>query len=242
MQHGTDSEHISHRYDQELEALREDVLRMGSKVEEQIDYAVRSLVDADADLAEETIRSDHAINAMEVAADEKAVSLLARRTPAARDLRFVMMAIKTITDLERMGDEAEKIARMANSVRERRLPKRFVAINAMSEAVRDQIRGALDCLGSLNAEKALQVHASDAEVDEMFEGLFRELLTYMMEDARHISATIDILFVAKALERIGDHSKNIAEYVIYMVYGKDVRHTDVERLDLDELERPSGNS
>jgi phosphate transport system protein len=174
-----------------------------------------------------------------VGADEKAVSLLARRSPTARDLRFVMMAIKTITDLERMGDEAEKIARLSREARQQRLPKRFVSINAMSEAVRQQIRGALDCLASLDAERAQEVHASDAEVDEIFEGLFRELLTYMMEDARHISATIDVLFVAKALERIGDHSKNIAEYVIYMVYGKDVRHTDVDKLNLDELEGPS---
>lgn len=234
--------HTSHRYDLELEALREDVLRMGSQVEEQIDQAVRSLVDADAEQADKTIRADHAVNAMEVEADEKAVSLLARRSPTARDLRFVMMAIKTITDLERMGDEAEKIARMSRAVQQRRLPKRFIAINTMSEAVREQIRGALDCLASLDAEKALQVHGSDAEVDEMFEGLFRELLTYMMEDARHISATIDILFVAKALERIGDHSKNITEYVIYMVYGKDVRHTNVDQLDLGELGHPSGRS
>ncbi|HKJ77634.1 MAG TPA: phosphate signaling complex protein PhoU [Gammaproteobacteria bacterium] len=225
--------HISHRYDQELEALRDDVLNMGSKVEEQIENAVRALTEGNNDMAETTIREDHALNAMEVAADEKAVSLLARRTPAARDLRFVMTAIKTITDLERMGDEAEKIARMAQQLNSTKPIKRHTALTSMSEAVRNQTRQALDCLASMDADVALRVHGQDEKVDEMFEGIFRELLTYMMEDSRNISSTIDILFVAKALERIGDHCKNITEYVIYMVHGKDVRHTDVDSLDLD---------
>ena len=225
--------HISHRYDQELEALRDDVLNMGSKVEEQIENAVRALTEGNNELAETTIREDHGLNAMEVAADEKAVSLLARRTPAARDLRFVMTAIKTITDLERMGDEAEKIARMAQQLNSTKPIKRHTALTAMSEAVRNQTRQSLDALASMDADAALRVHGEDEKVDEMFEGIFRELLTYMMEDSRNISSTIDILFVAKALERIGDHSKNITEYVIYMVHGKDVRHTDVDSLDLD---------
>ena len=225
--------HISHRYDQELEALRDDVLNMGSKVEEQIENAVRALTEGDNELAEATIREDHALNAMEVSADEKAVSLLARRTPAARDLRFVMTAIKTITDLERMGDEAEKIARMARQLNSTQPLKRHMTLPSMSEAVRNQTRQALDCLASMDADAALRVHGEDEKVDEMFEGIFRELLTYMMEDPRNISSTIDVLFVAKALERIGDHSKNITEYVIYMVHGKDVRHTDVDSLDLD---------
>jgi len=225
--------HISHRFDQELEALRDDVLKMGSKVEEQIENAVRALTENDNDLADATIQADHGINALEVGADEKAVSLLARRTPAARDLRFVMMAIKTITDLERMGDEAEKIARMAKALNTRKPLKRYLSIPAMSEAVRNQTRQALDCLAAMDDEAARQIHAEDAKVDEMFEGIFRELLTYMMEDPRTISDTIEILFVAKALERIGDHTKNITEYVIYMVHGKDVRHTDMNHLSLD---------
>jgi phosphate transport system protein len=219
--------HISHRFDQELEALRDDILKMGSKVEQQIEMAVRALTENDDQLADQTIREDHAVNALEVAADEKAVSLLARRTPAARDLRFVMTAIKTITDLERMGDEAEKIARMAKQLSGRQPLKRYLAIPTMCEAVRNQTRHSLDCLAAMDANRASQVHGEDVKVDEMFEGIFRELLTYMMEDPRNISSTIDILFVAKALERIGDHSKNITEYVIYMVHGKDVRHTDV---------------
>ncbi len=226
--------HISHRYDQELEALRDDVLNMGSKVEEQIDSAVRALTEGDHALAEQTIREDHRLNSMEVEADEKAVSLLARRTPAARDLRFVMTAIKTITDLERMGDEAEKIARMALDLTSERAAKRYQALPNISEAVRNQTRNALDSLASMDAEAALRVHREDERVDEMFEGIFRELLTYMMEDPRHISDSIDILFVAKALERIGDHSKNITEYVIYLVHGQDVRHTDVNDLDLED--------
>ncbi|HKJ88376.1 MAG TPA: phosphate signaling complex protein PhoU, partial [Gammaproteobacteria bacterium] len=217
--------HISHRFDQELEALRDDVLNMGSKVEEQIENAVRALTEGTEELAERTIREDHGVNAMEVAADERAVSLLARRTPAARDLRFVMTAIKTITDLERMGDEAEKIARMAKHLSGRQPLKRNLAIPTMSEAVRNQTRQALDALAAMDPDAALRIHQQDAKIDDMFEGIFRELLTYMMEDSRNISATIDILFVAKALERIGDHTKNIAEYVIYMVHGKDVRHT-----------------
>jgi phosphate transport system protein len=225
--------HISHRFDQELEALRDDVLKMGSKVEEQIENAVRALTENNNELADATIQADHGINALEVGADEKAVSLLARRTPAARDLRFVMMAIKTITDLERMGDEAEKIARMAKALNTRKPLKRYLSIPAMSEAVRNQTRQALDCLAAMDDEAARRIHAEDAKVDEMFEGIFRELLTYMMEDPRTISDTIEILFVAKALERIGDHTKNITEYVIYMVHGKDVRHTDMNHLSLD---------
>jgi len=229
-----DDHHISHRYDQELEALRDDVLNMGSKVEEQIDNAVRALTEGDHTLAEQTIREDHRLNSMEVGADEKAVSLLARRTPAARDLRFVMTAIKAITDLERMGDEAEKIARMALDLTSDRAVKRYQALPNMSEAVRSHTREALDSLASMDADAALAVHRKDERVDEMFEGIFRELLTYMMEDPRHISDSIDILFVAKALERIGDHSKNISEYVIYLVHGQDVRHTDVNDLDLED--------
>jgi len=225
--------HISHRFDQELEALRDDVLKMGSKVEEQIENAVRALTENNNELADATIQADHGINALEVGADEKAVSLLARRTPAARDLRFVMMAIKTITDLERMGDEAEKIARMAKALNTRKPLKRYLSIPAMSEAVRNQTRQALDCLAAMDDEAARRIHAEDAKVDEMFEGIFRELLTYMMEDPRTISDTIEILFVAKALERIGDHTKNITEYVIYMVHGKDVRHTDMNHLSLE---------
>ncbi len=225
-----DFEHISQRYDQELEALRDDVLQMGSQVEAQIENAVRALIEYDDQLAEATIQRDHAINTMEVSTDEKAVSLLARRTPAAKDLRFVMTAIKTITDLERMGDEAEKIARMAKALNHQNSLRRPVALSAMSETVRHQTRQALDCLASLDAEAALAVHSADKKVDEMLEGIFRELLTYMMEDPNSISANIEIMSVIKALERIGDHTKNIAEYVIYMVYGKDVRHTDFHEL------------
>ena len=226
--------HISHRYDQELEALRDEVLGMGSKVEQQIENAMLALSEGDEERAQATIREDHAINAMEVAADERAVSLLARRTPAARDLRFVMTAIKTITDLERMGDEAERIARVARRlIRSQCLPS-YPALPAMSQAVREQTRQALDCLASMDAETALEVHGQDRQIDEMFESIFRELLTYMMEDSKNISSSIDVLFVARALERIGDHAKNVTEYVIYMVHGKDVRHTDVDHLDLDE--------
>lgn len=228
-----DFEHISHRYDRELEALRDDVLQMGSQVETQIENAVRALIEYDDQLAEATIRKDHAINSMEVSTDEKAVSLLARRTPAAKDLRFVMTTIKTITDLERMGDEAEKIARMAKALNHQNSLRRPVALSAMSEAVRHQTRQALDCLASLDAKAALAVHSADKKVDEMLEGIFRELLTYMMEDPNSISANIEIMSVIKALERIGDHTKNIAEYVIYMVYGKDVRHTDFHELAFD---------
>ncbi len=228
--------HISHRYDQELEALRDEVLNMGAKVEEQIDSAVRALTEGDHALAEQTIREDHRLNFMEVAADEKAISLLARRSPAARDLRFVMTAIKTITDLERMGDEAEKIARTARHLISQKTIRRHQSLPNMSEAVRNQTQQALDCLASIDAEAALRVHRQDKKVDEMFEGIFRELLTYMMENPRNISDSIEILFVAKALERIGDHSKNITEYVIYLVHGKDVRHTDVNDWYQDEKE------
>ena len=193
------TEHTSKQFDAELEALRARVLQMGGLVEEQIKLAVDALVTGDHDRCVAIEANDHRVNGMEVAIDEDCSTIIARRQPAAGDLRMIMTVVKTITDLERIGDEAEKIgARVV----------RHLSIAGWK----------------------------DQHVDEEFRGVIRQLITFMMEDPRTISASIEILFIAKAIERIGDHAKNISEYVIYMVKGKDVRHVSVE-----EIEREIGN-
>src|SRR5450759_3440092 len=189
-------EHISKQFDAELEAVRSRVLQMGGLVEEQIVKALDGLSSGDLQALDRVIDDDHRVNAMEVGLDESCSQIIARRQPAAGDLRLVMAVIKTITDLERVGDEAEKIARMAKLIHgagQMQLPRLELK----------QVRG----------------------VDDEFRSILRQLITFMMEDPRTITRCLEILFVAKAIERIGDHAKNMAEYVVYMVEGRDVRHT-----------------
>jgi phosphate transport system protein len=170
---------------------------------------------------------------MEVGIDEDCITIIARRQPTASDLRIVMMIVKTITDLERVGDEAAKIARMAKLVHQsdRIAQPRFTEIKYMSGLVLEMLRKALDAFARLDPTAAAQIARRDMEVDEEFRLVLRHLITYMMEDPRNISMFIDILFAAKAVERMGDHAKNMAEYVVYMVKGKDVRHTSVEDIE-----------
>src|SRR5450759_2203235 len=189
-------EHISKQFDAELEAVRSRVLQMGGLVEEQIVKALDGLSSGDLQALERVIDDDHRVNAMEVGLDESCSQIIARRQPAAGDLRLVMAVIKTITDLERVGDEAEKIARMAKL-----------------------IHGA----GQMQLPRLELKHVRG--VDDEFRSFLRQLITFMMEDPRTITRCLEILFVAKAIERIGDHAKNMAEYVVYMVEGRDVRHT-----------------
>src|SRR5512140_304655 len=223
------SEHTSKQFDTELEAVRARVLQMGGLVESQIRLAVESLITGDVSLMNRVIEDDHRVNAMEVEIDESCSHILVRRQPAAGDLRLVMAIIKTITDLERIGDEAEKIARMAKLIHgaERthmpRLELKHVAGLALS-----MLRKALDAFARLDVNAALQVVKQDRGVDDEFRSILRQLITFMMEDPRTITHSLEILFVAKAIERIGDHAKNMAEYVVYMVEGRDVRHTREE--------------
>src|SRR5471032_1437253 len=218
-------EHISKQFDAELEAVRSRVLQMGGLVEEQIVKAVDALASGDIAVLDRVIEDDHRVNAMEVGLDESCSQIIAGRQPAAGDLRLVMAIIKTITDLERIGDEAEKIARMAKLIHgaERahlpRLELKHVASLALS-----MLRKALDAFARLDVNSALQVVKQDRGVDDEFRSILRQLITFMMEDPRTISRCLETLFVAKAIERIGDHAKNMAEYVVYMVEGRDVRH------------------
>jgi len=231
------SEHTFKQYDAELEAVRAKVLEMGGLVEQQIVNALEALVKADPKLAKEVMENDHRVNSLEIQIDEDCSHIIARRQPAAGDLRMVMMMVKTITDLERIGDEATKIARTAQKIydEDRMYKPRFNEIKSMVALVREMLRTALDGFARLDVSKTVEVAKQDELVDEQFRASMRQLITFMLEDPRTISMSLEVLFVAKAIERIGDHAKNIAEYVVYMVKGKDVRHTSVQEMERETL-------
>ncbi|MEZ0272540.1 phosphate transport system regulatory protein PhoU [Methylobacillus sp. MM3] len=232
------SEHTSKQYDAELESVRAKVLQMGGLVEQQIAQALEALVSANPKLADEVISNDHRVNALEVSVDEDCSHIIARRQPAAGDLRMIMMVVKTITDLERIGDEATKIARVAQKIYEsdRMYSPRFTEIKNMTAMTREMLRTSLDAFARLDVTKTVEVARQDEQVDEHFRAIMRQLITFMLEDPRTISMSLEVLFVAKAIERIGDHAKNIAEYVVYMVKGKDVRHTSVQEMEREALQ------
>ena len=226
-------EHTSKQYDTELESVRAKVLDMGGLVEQQIVNALESLIKADVELAIEVMESDARVNALEVLIDEQCNQIIARRQPAASDLRMVMTMVKTITDLERIGDEATKLARTAQRIYEqdRMYKPRFTEIKTIGKIVREMLRTALDAFARLDISHTAEVARQDELVDEQFRAAMRQLIMYMLEDPRTISMSLEVLFVAKAVERIGDHAKNIAEYVVYMVKGKDVRHSSLEEIE-----------
>ncbi len=225
------TDHISKQFDAELEAVRTRVLQMGGLVEEQIVKAIDGLASGDLAAIDEIIADDHRVNAMEVELDESCSRIIAKRQPAAGDLRLIIAIIKTITDLERIGDEAEKIARMAKLVHSaERLHMPRLELKHVASLAIDMLRKALDAFARLDSLAASQVVRQDELVDDEFRSILRQLITFMMEDPRTITRSLEVLFVAKALERIGDHSKNMAEYVVYMVEGKDVRHVRQEPL------------
>lgn len=232
------SEHTLKQFDAELEAVRARVLKMGGLVEEQIARALEALSTGNMQLAARVVDDDHNINGLEVAIDEDCSTIIARRQPAAGDLRMLMMIVKTITDLERIGDEAAKIARMSQLIHETDRPyvPRTTEIRHVAEIALGMLRNALDAFARLDLTVAAKVVRQDEQVDDAFRGIMRQLITFMMEDPRTISHAIEILFVAKAIERIGDHAKNMSEYVVYMVKGKDVRHTGVEAFEREALE------
>jgi phosphate transport system protein len=223
--------HTSKQFDAELEAVRTRVLQMGGLVEQQIVRAVDGLASGDLAEIEQVIADDHRVNTAEVQLDEDCSHIIARRQPAASDLRLLIAVIKTITDLERIGDEAEKIARMAKLIHTaERMHMPRVEVKNVAALTLVMLRKALDAFARLDAKAALEVVRQDDAVDAEFRGILRQLITFMMEDPRTISRCLEVLFVAKALERIGDHSKNMAEYVIYMVEGRDVRHLSGEEI------------
>ena len=218
-------EHIIRQYDFELNDIREKLLEMGGKVEVMIANAMKSLVERDSDLAEETIAFDHHINHMEVLIDEKCLQVLARRQPAARDLRFLTLALKIVTDLERIGDQCRNIAKRALELNTEPPLKPYIDLPRMAVAAATMVREALDAFVKGDAELALKVCKDDAFVDGLNDQIQRELLVFMMSDPATISRAIKVNYIAKCLERVADHATNVAEMVIFMVKGKDIRHT-----------------
>jgi phosphate transport system protein len=225
-------EHISTQFDAELEEIRNRMLRMGGLVEEQLGTAMKIYESGDRALLDTVNTNEHSVNALEIELDDRCTHIIARRQPTASDLRLVIAVIKTITDLERIGDEAAKIARISDQLHGRAaerpgtpsIPTGFSGLRVAMNLAVAQLRKALDTFARLDASTARQIVLHDKMVDDEFRRLLRELLTFMFEDPRTISASVDIIWMAKALERIGDHAKNIAEYVIFIAEGTDVRH------------------
>ncbi|MFO1426751.1 MAG: phosphate signaling complex protein PhoU [Steroidobacteraceae bacterium] len=223
------SHHISRRFNEDLERVRGRVLSMGGFVEQQLAKAVTALVEGDSELGEAVARSDYQVNSMEVTIDEECSRILATRAPTAGDLRVIVAIIKAITDLERMGDECEKVGYIASRLATQERPvDKYREIKHLGRVVQDMVHDALDAFARMDSDTALRVARQDRLVDEEYEAIQRQAITFMMEDPRAIRRTLDVMWVVRALERIGDHAKNMCEYVIYMVHGKDVRHTRLE--------------
>ncbi|MEO3713527.1 MULTISPECIES: phosphate signaling complex protein PhoU [Roseateles] len=220
--------HLSTQFDAELSGISTRVLEMGGLVEAQVAQSVEALINFSADLAGTVLKTEDRVNAMEVEIDRDLSSIIARRQPTARDLRLLIAVSKTIANLERVGDEAARVARTVQRLINEgvsgrlRLPMSDLSFEA--ELATAQLRKALDAFARLDVDRALEVLKQDDAIDKEFDGLMRKLITYMMEDPRTISACIDLIFVAKAIERVGDHAKNLAEVIIYVVKGTDVRH------------------
>ena len=224
-------EPVPRRFDEEFEQVRNQVLTMGGLVESQLVGAVDALVSGDIDSARQVARNDYKVNAMEVEIDEECTRLLAQRQPEASELRLVMSVIKTISDLERIGDESERVALMAKFMGGDRVQDHVMGeFEHMGQLVRNMLGDVLDAFARTSVDQAVSVVAADAKVDAKYESITRQLMTYMAEDPRSIPVVLNILWAARALERIGDRSQNIAEYIIYLVRGKDVRHTSLENV------------
>ena len=225
--------HLSSQFDSELNGVSSRVMELGGMVEAQIHQAVYALLQFDAEAADRVMETEHRVNAMEIEIDRELSSIIARRQPTARDLRLLIAISKTTANLERVGDEANKIARMVKSIIEsgsaRALPSTEIRIAA--DLASGLLRTALDAFARLDTAAALSILKDDDLIDKEFDGFVRKLVTYMMEDPRTISASLDLLFLAKAIERIGDHAKNIAEFIIYIVKGADVRHTSMQEIE-----------
>ncbi len=226
------NKHISHQFNEELEDIVNRVMNMGGLVEQQLADALAALVEGDTERGEKVLVGDIQVNAAEVALDEDCVHVVARRQPAASDLRLVMAVIKTITDLERIGDEAERTARMALHLAS--LGRQELLFNEMDNLgnhVRIMLRGALDAFARMDVEHAVMVAKSDVHADRQYEVIMRRLMDQMMADPQSIPGAMDVIWAARSLERIGDRARNICEYVIYFVKGKDVRHISIEQLE-----------
>ncbi|MDH3978162.1 MAG: phosphate signaling complex protein PhoU [Gammaproteobacteria bacterium] len=231
-------QHISRRFNDELENLRSEVLRMGGLVEQHLDSAIEAITAGDSEMGLQVARHDHLVNQMEVAIDEECNRILATRGPAAADLRLIVAVIKTITDLERIGDEAQRLGYLTSSLAAQEKPQgHYSELRALAEHVQTMLHDSLDAFSRLDSRDALQVVEEDKLVDEQYDMITRQCISLMMEDSRTIKRFMDVSWAARSLERIGDHAQNIAEYVIYMVHGRDIRHLEVEdirqKMDMD---------
>lgn len=227
------NKHLSTQFDSELSAVSTRVMEMGGLVESQIQKAIYALSHFSVDVANEVSTIEPQVNAMEVDIDRELSSIIARRQPTAVDLRLLMAISKATANLERVGDEAEKIARMVRSILEHAAPRSLPStdLRVVGDMAAALLRKALDAFARLDTNAALSILKEDDLIDKAFDGFVRRLITYMMEDPRTISASLDLLFLAKAIERIGDHAKNIAELIIYIVKGADVRHVSMEKIE-----------
>ena len=226
------SQHTHKQFDTELEDLREKVLLMGGKVENQLNKAIQALTKADVELSDSVVEEDNSVNSLELEIDENLSSIIARRQPIAIDLRTLLAISKITTDLERIGDEASKIARMTKLIYKSehlQFPK-VTIVKSIGNLASDMLQKSLDSFARLDVKTSFSVLESDYEVNEQFQLIIRKLITFVLEDPRTISAALELLTIAKAFERIGDHSKNISEHVVYLVKGTDVRHTSIDNV------------
>jgi phosphate transport system protein len=233
------TDHINKQFDQDLEAIRSRMMQMGGLVEAHVRSALAGYLDGDVERAKSVVTGDAKVNELELAIDNDLGQIIVRRQPAASDLRLILAASKIVTDLERIGDEATKIARMASDMHgggPAAMP-RLVPVAHLSDVALGMLRRALDAFARLDAAAAARVCGEDAAIDDEFRAILRQLITFMMEDPRTITTSLQVVWVAKAFERIGDHAKNIAEYVIYIVKGRDVRHIPLAELQKEAMGR-----
>jgi len=234
----TNSQHISQQFEKELQDVRSRVLAMGGLLELQVSNALEALMTGNAELAHLAIDTDKEVNALEMSIDEECIQIIALRQPTAGDLRLVTGILKTITDLERIGDEATSIARMALNLSEKDRPKKnYRELHALGNHVCTMLRDALDAFARFDVDQAVKVASEDQYIDAEYESIVRQLITYMMEDPRAISRVIDMIWSARSLERIADHAHNVCKHIIYLVEGKDVRHLSIEKME-KVLNRP----
>ncbi|MEE9331992.1 MAG: phosphate signaling complex protein PhoU [Methylophilaceae bacterium] len=219
--------HLSRQFDEDLERLRSSVLEMGGLVETQINSTTKAFADGNHEAILSVLKNDRDVNNFEKAIDEDCIHVIAMRQPTASDLRLVMSVSKIVTDLERSGDEIKKMAKNIRRIQERENKVRDsnADVRHIAKAASAQLRSALDCFARLDTNAAKEVILADEALDSEFKAIVRQLITYMMEDPRSISTALDVITIARAIERVGDHAKNIAEQVIYIVEGRDVRHT-----------------
>ncbi|GAA5185902.1 phosphate signaling complex protein PhoU [Ferrimonas gelatinilytica] len=225
------SKHISGAFNAELEDLRNRVMAMGGLVEQQLADALEVMQHGDETLAEKVVNRDRKVNTLEVGIDEECTRIIAKRQPAASDLRLVLAISKAVTDLERIGDAAERIARTAAMQGDKRHRAMVMTVDAMGRLTQRMLHDVLDAFARMDVEAAMQIHQQDVRIDDAYEGVVRQLMTFMMEDPRSIPHVLDVLWAARSLERIGDRCQNICEYVIYYVKGTDVRHLDFSKVE-----------